>query len=856
MNSQALVQVVTPSRPSLSFDGFSQIRDYVERFTAAVAIRRSDNLADVLDPARAMDLVYMAAERRTPNPAYHFVLSWRDQNIEHEYVWAAVRQCLDSVKMAEHQWLAAIHGDTAHTHAHVLVNRVHPQTHRYWRSGGRDHQTLMRAVGATRSSRPDDYITPGAKTVEIQSGQQSYQRWLRLNVAPVVNTMLDDHASWNAIQERLGHDLGVQFARVDGDLKVVDDHPSRRRLGARVHKPLAMHATALKSPHDLDAIERAANNELETLIKIRHERGYVAAFAAYALRTEQVNDPVLAPLYDRYIAERDDWYASGIEDARKQRTLIALSRDARIAMMRRDHEAEISRFLETSSHEDVRFYKNIASHFYTHVHRERIRDVRDEARAQINEVMLRFPPHIFRRWLGRIAAAGDLDARDAIAYIRTGKSPSIKSAMEQKAQGYFASEQRVIEAPSTLLDRSNAVTENSIAQQVDGKDDNGIRRGPAERATRVQSIADAIEEFGDRDEVERLVFAYREYLATFVTSDPSQQTISQLDLAEKRRRAIDEWARAERKAIDKEPNGSRSREHALHLGRRLRNEAAYQQTMTVEQSVIANLTDQSKKKTLNAFLHDLGEPQATRLAQLLPPDLSFAYPTFEPRSIRDRRFLQELEATQVGQDVRFTMAGAPAFDDRGDLVIAHERSSPSGDRAALEYAVIKFGQPIELTGDRAYTTRMLALAVEMDIPISNAELATEQSTLIEQQRKCTHEPEPIPARQQSELAKAYAYIATDVTLSHDERSKQLDGVFLDALKRQLLVTRPTLRTTSDGAAGRVQNVHVFGNRAFAVVRNDEGEHLFRVPRSMARELAVAIGGDARPHSRAADRTRA
>lgn len=61
----------------------------------------------------------------------HLVLSWREgERPLPEQAFAAGRHARGALNLADHQYVMAVHDDTANTHLHIVVNRVHPETFR------------------------------------------------------------------------------------------------------------------------------------------------------------------------------------------------------------------------------------------------------------------------------------------------------------------------------------------------------------------------------------------------------------------------------------------------------------------------------------------------------------------------------------------------------------------------------------------------------------------------------------------------------------------------------------------------------------------------------------------------------
>lgn len=82
---------------------------------------------------------YMAATAqaspRTRRAAYHLMIAWHQaERPTPELMQTVARQTLDLAGLAEHQALVMGHGDRPHPHLHILLNRVHPDTGRAWKT--------------------------------------------------------------------------------------------------------------------------------------------------------------------------------------------------------------------------------------------------------------------------------------------------------------------------------------------------------------------------------------------------------------------------------------------------------------------------------------------------------------------------------------------------------------------------------------------------------------------------------------------------------------------------------------------------------------------------------------------------
>ncbi|MFA0921631.1 hypothetical protein ALP73_200274 [Pseudomonas coronafaciens pv. garcae] len=68
---------------------------------------------------------------RTKDPVMHLVLSWSEgENPSDQQAFDAGRFALSAIGLEGHEYLSAVHRDTDNAHLHIMVNKVHPETHR------------------------------------------------------------------------------------------------------------------------------------------------------------------------------------------------------------------------------------------------------------------------------------------------------------------------------------------------------------------------------------------------------------------------------------------------------------------------------------------------------------------------------------------------------------------------------------------------------------------------------------------------------------------------------------------------------------------------------------------------------
>ncbi|HEX6373585.1 MAG TPA: relaxase/mobilization nuclease domain-containing protein [Longimicrobium sp.] len=102
------------------------------------------------DPQTAARIMSATAHdsERTAAPVYHFSISFDPGDpVDRESMRRVADRTLRDLGLQDHQALIVAHGDTAHPHVHVVVNRVHPERARAW-SNFRDFPRIERSLRA------------------------------------------------------------------------------------------------------------------------------------------------------------------------------------------------------------------------------------------------------------------------------------------------------------------------------------------------------------------------------------------------------------------------------------------------------------------------------------------------------------------------------------------------------------------------------------------------------------------------------------------------------------------------------------------------------------------------------------
>lgn len=231
--------------------------DQVEKCIAV----ETGNVTNLRNAAKEM---WAASQQNTrcTDPVYHYILSWpENERPPVEHIFEAARHTLAALGLQEHQYIVAIHVNTDNIHAHVEVNRVHPQTfkskHLEWA-----HKTLHKAarevelkfgwshdnglwqvieVGGKKIITPNKSYLPlssKAKQFEVWNGRESFESFLKKKPAHALRKILDKGpTSWQEIHQALSA-YGIELVNGGGGLRV-----ELLRQSSEDDKPVAVAAS-------------------------------------------------------------------------------------------------------------------------------------------------------------------------------------------------------------------------------------------------------------------------------------------------------------------------------------------------------------------------------------------------------------------------------------------------------------------------------------------------------------------------------------------------------------------------------------------------------------------------------------
>lgn len=217
-----------------------------------VAWAETRNLfVDDLDLAPRAMRATAAQSTRCKKPAYHFVISWRqDENPTADLMRLVADTTLGDLDLADHQAVLIAHHDTDHKHLHVVVNRIHPETTKAWHTG-KDWERLEVSLGRQalehgllfvpgRHNCPDK-LRPTPKRARDGDLQMAKRKGdpippLRWSVEEIhsrrtqLGPIIDGARSWDQLALRLKEDgltvhakgQGVVIADTTGHMKLSD----------------------------------------------------------------------------------------------------------------------------------------------------------------------------------------------------------------------------------------------------------------------------------------------------------------------------------------------------------------------------------------------------------------------------------------------------------------------------------------------------------------------------------------------------------------------------------------------------------------------------------------------------------
>jgi hypothetical protein len=169
------------------------------------------------DPREAALVMRMTAQGQTDKPVQHFSISLAPGEHLPPQQWEQVIDTtLRDLKLEGHQALVVAHQDTAHEHVHIMVNRVHPETHLAW-DRWQDRPRLMASLRVQEVALGLQQ-TPHVKDSDrvpdslVQQFERTAEPPILDYARAVARPVFQEARSWSELHERLA-EVGLYLER-------------------------------------------------------------------------------------------------------------------------------------------------------------------------------------------------------------------------------------------------------------------------------------------------------------------------------------------------------------------------------------------------------------------------------------------------------------------------------------------------------------------------------------------------------------------------------------------------------------------------------------------------------------------
>ena len=252
-----------------------------------------------------------------------------------------------------------------------------------------------------------------------------------------------------------------------------------------------------------------------------------------------------------------------------------------------------------------------------------------------------------------------------------------------------------------------------------------------------------------------------------------------------------------------------------------------------------------RPRTYPEWLREKDDEVANRLAKLVE-EQELANPrVYRPIEADLNKILaKDLEWT-ISEDksaVHFTLAGRKAFHDDGGMIHVSSSRDKEAAKVALLVGFEKYGKrtdppSIQLTGSIGYKRRMVQMAAEMGIPISNPELLNQYKEAREEHLKIRMaeankdlSKEKIVGTLKKEIDKIQLDESLDPNKAENEedrqkrtntRTERVDDVIAREVARRYAADGKGVRILEpkDVVEGHLEQVIMFNGRSYAVVNS-------------------------------------
>lgn len=239
-----------------------------------------------LDAQTADDAVHLMKWTQAQNKnakgdrTLHLAISFhKEDRLNQEILREVAQKVLDALGYSGHQCVAALHLDTDHPHLHLVVNKIHPETHKmveHWRAfdkAAKVAEELEAKFGFTADAHSSKQNTSAAQaqTMEAQSGEQSLVGFIRKEVIPEFSTA----ENWGEAFETLeAH--GLKLVRRRHGL-VFEDETGLQVKASTIHRTFSKKSLEKRWGPFPDARESEATAEAEVQSTSSRETATVSA---------------------------------------------------------------------------------------------------------------------------------------------------------------------------------------------------------------------------------------------------------------------------------------------------------------------------------------------------------------------------------------------------------------------------------------------------------------------------------------------------------------------------------------------------------------------------------------------------
>lgn len=813
------------------FQSFRRIEAYIGRYDDVGASKHSKNLDRQRDIAMQMNDAWQQSHERVANPAFHYVVAWYEPDISSERVWQTVDRTIEALGAENLQWVAALHRDTEHTHAHVLLNRADPETHLAWRTAGATKK--LAPLATLRSQNEQIGLHPRARDLEAWVGQRSMQRWLVETVRPRIEQLVaDQSATWQDLHRALGEQYGLDYELQAGRGVFVDRVRGKPLIikAARLHPTLTLESLEQRfGPYQAPA-ERHVNPELaySTLVK------------GFQLPTQAVSHPTVAPLYQQYLDDRRDPDGSRARHLDLRRLECRERTRSQLVCIRQDLRDARREFDEVQR--DPRRF--VMESIFAEATRRRVDSARRDLSLQLRALALERPGTSFRRWLKAKIINGDPDAEVALQTIREiGKG---READRQEDSGSSVERGRDTTFPSPNV-AAGAAVGRSVPQieQIsrDGEpSEAGIVVGTP-RAPRSQLDT----------ELETLHRTYRSryagYLRSFYKKDGAGRISAIHEQGRsKRLNAIANKAKRRSEEATSLDANDRWRAQAFAVAWRLEEEDRTEAAVAAERQVIHRIVGGCWPKTYCQFVAlDAGDDVARRYLATVEQDaIARGDGDRDPLDTKRVGLFRNIVAKTVEAGVAFHRvqgdADTLAFRDEGRR-IGLGAPDRQNDAAALLYAARKFGNCVALEGDDHDKARLLEVAVSLGVDVPNRELQLGKAKLLARRKTLLADAELDREREAKERREHYFGTMQNSGINDSERLERNRRLVVETLVAVIAEETPERRVTlsTDGGTGILDRVIALNTRCFAIVDSDQERLIVPISRDRIDDLCVRGG---------------